>query len=126
MGYSKGEKIEKIRFGGNRRRPGREAQSRTCGDDRHKTVALVNTDKELGGAGINTGTLPSKTLRETALALSGAQSRKLLGLDIALRREATVNDLLRHQQNVKTGFNAMLAQWTESLKIYVFPGTVAC
>ena len=43
----------------------------------HKAVALVNSDKELGGAGINTGTLPSKTLRETALALSGAQSRKL-------------------------------------------------
>src|SRR5271154_5146643 len=79
----------------------------------HKAVALVNSGKELGGAGINTGTLPSKTLRETALALSGAQSRKLLGLDISLRREATVADFLRHEQNVKTGFNAMLAQWTE-------------
>jgi NAD(P) transhydrogenase len=91
----------------------------------HKAVALVNSGRELGGAGINTGTLPSKTLRETALALSGAQSRKLLGLDITLRREATVTDFLRHEQNVKAGFNAMLAQWTESLKIDVFPGTAA-
>jgi NAD(P) transhydrogenase len=88
----------------------------------NKAVALVNPDKDLGGAGVNTGTLPSKTLRETALALSGAQARKLLGVDISLRREATVADFLRHEQNVKAGFNAMLAQWTESLKIDFFPG----
>ena len=89
----------------------------------NKTVALINPDKELGGAGVNTGTLPSKTLRETALALSGARTRNLLGLDISLRREANVADFLRHEQNVKAGFNAMLAQWTESLKIDFFPGT---
>src|SRR5215469_18217043 len=73
-----------------------------------KKVALVNRDKELGGAGINTGTLPSKTLRETALALSGVQSRNLTGLDVTLRREATVGDFLHHEQNVKAGFNATL------------------
>jgi NAD(P) transhydrogenase len=89
----------------------------------NKTVALINPDKELGGAGVNTGTLPSKTLRETALALSGAQARNLLGVDVTLRGEATVADFLRHGQNVKAGFNTMLAQWTESLKIDFFPGT---
>ena len=88
-----------------------------------KTVALINPDKELGGAGVNTGTLPSKTLRETALALSGAQARNLLGVDVSLRREATVADFLRHGQNVKAGFNTMLAQWTESLKIDFYHGT---
>jgi NAD(P) transhydrogenase len=89
----------------------------------NKTVALINPDKELGGAGVNTGTLPSKTLRETALALSGARTRNLLGIDIALRREASVADFLRHEQNVKAGFNTMLTQWTESLKIDFFPST---
>ena len=91
----------------------------------NKAVALVNSDKELGGAGVNTGTLPSKTLRETALALSGARARNLLGVDITLRREASVADFLRHEQNVKAGFNAMLAQWTETLNIEFFPGTAA-
>ena len=33
-----------------------------------KSVALVDSHQEIGGAGINTGTVPSKTLRETALA----------------------------------------------------------
>lgn len=91
----------------------------------NKAVAIINSDKELGGAGINTGTLPSKTLRETALALSGVHARKLIGLDVTLRREATVSDFLRHEQNVKAGFNTTLTQWTESLKIEIFPGKAA-
>ena len=53
-----------------------------------KRVALVEKLGEVGGAGINTGTIPSKTLRETALALSGMRSRKLFGVDLSLRREA--------------------------------------
>jgi NAD(P) transhydrogenase len=93
-----------------------------CAALHHKTVALVNPDKELGGAGINTGTLPSKTLRETALILSGTRARNLLGLDISLRREASVADLLRHEQHVKAGFNALLKQMTESLNIDFFLG----
>jgi len=65
-----------------------------------KRVALVEKLREVGGAGINTGTIPSKTLRETALALSGMRSRKLFGVDLSLRREATVADFMRHQKNV--------------------------
>src|SRR5438874_7378916 len=42
-----------------------------------KRVALVEKLREIGGAGINTGTIPSKTLRETALALSGVRSQTL-------------------------------------------------
>ena len=34
-------------------------------------TVLVEREGRVGGAGINTGTIPSKTLRETALALSG-------------------------------------------------------
>jgi NAD(P) transhydrogenase len=62
-----------------------------------KRVALVEKLREIGGAGINTGTIPSKTLRETALALSGWRSRKLFGVDLSLRREATVADFMRHK-----------------------------
>lgn len=61
-----------------------------------KSVALVDRHHELGGAGANTGTVPSKTLRETAVALSGLRSRDLYGVDLSIRREATVADFLRH------------------------------
>ncbi len=75
-----------------------------------KTVALVDRHHELGGAGANTGTVPSKTLRETAVALSGLRSRDLYGVDLSLRREATVGDFLRHERRVKSGLNAQFAQ----------------
>ena len=65
-----------------------------------KRVALIEKAAELGGAGINTGTIPSKTLRESALALSGWRSRRLFGVDLSLRREATVPDLMYHEQRV--------------------------
>ena len=65
-----------------------------------KRVALVEKLREVGGAGINTGTIPSKTLRETALALSGLRSRKLFGVDLSIRREATIADFMRHQVSV--------------------------
>src|SRR5277367_2482309 len=70
-----------------------------------KSVALVDNHQEIGGAGINTGTVPSKTLRETALALSGLQSRNLYGVDLSLRREVTIRDFLGHEQHVKAVFN---------------------
>ena len=66
-------------------------------------VALVERETDVGGAGINTGTIPSKTLRETALALSGARSRRLHGVDLSLRREASVADFTRHRDNVTAG-----------------------
>jgi NAD(P) transhydrogenase len=67
------------------------------------SVALIERAPEIGGAGINTGTIPSKTLRETALALSGLRSRRLYGVDLSLRREATVTDFMRHSERVASG-----------------------
>ncbi len=65
-----------------------------------KRVAIVELSGALGGAGINTGTIPSKTLRETALVLSGWRSRRLFGVDLSLQREATVGDFMGHQKAV--------------------------
>ena len=65
-----------------------------------KRVALVEKRDVVGGASINTGTIPSKTLRETSLMLSGWRSRKLFGVDLSLRREATVTDFMRHEKSV--------------------------
>src|SRR3954452_17955158 len=87
-----------------------------------KTVALVDRHHELGGAGANTGTVPSKTLRETAVALSGMRSRDLYGVDLSLRREATVGDFLRHERQVKTGLNSLFAQQLETYQAKVYYG----
>src|SRR5258708_18996774 len=60
-----------------------------------KRVALVEKKQNLGGAGINTGTIPSKTLRETALALTGWRSRDLFGVDLSLRRGGALAGVFR-------------------------------
>jgi NAD(P) transhydrogenase len=90
-----------------------------------QTVALVDNHAELGGAGVNTGTVPSKTLRETALALSGMRSRNLYGVDLSLRREATVSDFLRHERNVQHGLNLLLAQRLAGSRADVYHGIAA-
>jgi NAD(P) transhydrogenase len=88
-----------------------------------KGVALVDSHQEIGGAGINTGTVPSKTLRETALALSGLKSRNLYGVDLSLRREVTVADFLGHEEHVKDAFHASFAQRLQVLKTTIYCGT---
>ncbi len=88
-----------------------------------KNVVLVDNHPEIGGAGVNTGTVPSKTLRETALALSGLKSRNLYGVDLSLRREVTVADFLGHEEHVKNAFHASLTQRLKQLNATTYWGT---
>jgi NAD(P) transhydrogenase len=57
-----------------------------------KKVALIEKQKDPGGAGVHTGTLPSKTLKETALFLSGKNDKGLFGVDKNLRRNVSIED----------------------------------
>lgn len=57
-----------------------------------KKVAIVEMHSEPGGAGVHTGTLPSKTLKETALFLSGKNDKGLFGVDKDLRRNVSIED----------------------------------
>ncbi len=59
-----------------------------------KKVAVIEAEGEPGGAAVHTGTLPSKTLRETALYLSGHRTRQLYGVAVELAPDATVRRLI--------------------------------
>jgi NAD(P) transhydrogenase len=65
-----------------------------------KKVALIEEAPQLGGACINTGTLPSKTLRESALYFSGLRQRGLYGIDYSLRDGLTMHDFMHHKDEV--------------------------
>ncbi len=65
-----------------------------------KKVALIERGAHLGGACINTGTVPSKTLRESALYFSGLRQRGLYGIDYSLRDGLTVGDFMHHKDEV--------------------------
>lgn len=58
------------------------------------TVAIVEKEEKYGGAEVVTGTLPSKTLKETALYFSGKYEKGLYGIDRDLRHEASVQDFM--------------------------------
>ena len=66
-----------------------------------KRVALVERAPEPGGAAVHTGTLPSKTLRETALFLSGYRQRELYGLSVTLKEDLAVPKLLSRKDTVR-------------------------
>ncbi len=57
-------------------------------------VAIIEKEKKFGGSCANTGTLPSKTLKETALYISGKYEKGLYGIERDLTREASVEDFL--------------------------------
>jgi NAD(P) transhydrogenase len=66
-----------------------------------KRVACVERADEPGGAAVHTGTLPSKTLRETALFLSGFRQRELYGLSVDLNPDLAVPKLLSRKDAVR-------------------------
>ncbi|HEY6365836.1 MAG TPA: Si-specific NAD(P)(+) transhydrogenase [Candidatus Binatia bacterium] len=65
-----------------------------------KRVALVEREPHLGGAAINTGTISSKTLRETALYFSGLRQRGLYGIDYNIKEGLTVGDFMYRERCV--------------------------
>jgi NAD(P) transhydrogenase len=90
-----------------------------------KRVALVERSPLLGGAVANTGTLPSKTLRETALALSGLRARDLHGVDLSLRRTASVADFMHHEQRVSALEQVRVLEYLSRARVEVVRGRAA-
>jgi NAD(P) transhydrogenase len=59
-----------------------------------KRVCVVEKNPFLGGAAVNTGTIPSKALREAVLHLTGATKRGLFGEQSRVKKRITVDDLI--------------------------------
>ncbi len=66
-----------------------------------KSVAIVEMSAHFGGAAANTGTIPSKTLRETSLILSAFKARRLFGVDLTSGSETNVEQFLHQERKVK-------------------------
>jgi NAD(P) transhydrogenase len=66
-----------------------------------KRVALFEKEAKPGGAAVHTGTLPSKTLRETALFLSGHRQREIYGINVTLDPKLAVPKLLSRKDAVR-------------------------
>jgi NAD(P) transhydrogenase len=65
-----------------------------------KRVCLVERAPKPGGAAVNTGTIPSKTLRETALYFSGLKQRGLYGVEYHVKPDITISDFMYRERAV--------------------------
>src|ERR1700728_2831379 len=76
-----------------------------------KHVALVEMRSVVGGVCINTGTIPSKTMREAVLHLSGYNYRSIYGMNYRVKEKITMADLaFRVQHVIKTEIDVTEAQ----------------
>jgi NAD(P) transhydrogenase len=76
-----------------------------------KRVALVERREVIGGVCINTGTIPSKTIREAVLHLSGYYYQNIYGVNYHVKEKITMADLaFRVQQVIKTEVDVIQAQ----------------
>lgn len=65
-----------------------------------RRVAVVEKRLSVGGVCVNTGTIPSKTLREAVLYLTGFALRDLYGASYRVKSEITIGDLMARTQHV--------------------------
>jgi NAD(P) transhydrogenase len=65
-----------------------------------RRVGLIERPSMLGGVCLNTGTIPSKTLREAVLYLTGLDQREMYGQSYRLKDEITIGDLTARTQHV--------------------------
>src|SRR5438270_4106698 len=76
-----------------------------------KHVAIVEKAETVGGACINTGTIPSKTMREAVLHLSGYNYQNIYGVNYRVKEKISMADLaLRVQHVIKTEIDVTVAQ----------------
>jgi len=61
----------------------------------NKKVAIIERGQEIGGVAVHTGTIPSKTLREAVMYLSGYDQRGLYGKSYRLKQDVTMDDLMQ-------------------------------
>ena len=82
-------------------------QGAKCG----RSVAVVEQREIVGGACVNTGTIPSKTIREAVLHLSGYQYQGIYGINYHVKEKISIADLgFRVNQVIKTEVDVTQAQ----------------
>src|SRR3954468_2671232 len=88
-----------------------------------KTAMIEKAAPRLGGACTNTGTLPSKTLRESALALTGMTSRGLEAAGLARPKPFHASTLMHRERIVVGEERERIARNMDRHKVDLFPGS---
>lgn len=90
-----------------------------------KKVGIIERKMVLGGVCINTGTIPSKSLREAVLYLSGFRQRSIYGGTYRLKKTITIEDLaFRANHVIKNEIQIVQDQMARN-RIDMFFGTAS-
>jgi len=87
-----------------------------------KRVAIIEKQRSYGGAGVNTGTLPSKTLKESALYYSGKYDKGIYGHDRVIDGKTTIQDFLYRKNHVTEALDQEVKNNLDRHKVDVFIG----
>src|SRR5215470_12592046 len=90
-----------------------------------RRVALVERPDMIGGVCLNTGTIPSKTLREAILYLTGVDQREIYGQSYRVKDEITIADLTARTRHVVTRENDVVRSQLTRNRVAIIPGTAS-
>jgi NAD(P) transhydrogenase len=90
-----------------------------------KRVALIEKAPQLGGTSLNTGTLPSKTLKDTIEYLQGLGRRGLPQLGAELTKRLTLPDLMARKDQVIATEVGVVGHQLQRNKIEILQGTAS-
>ncbi|MFD5269625.1 Si-specific NAD(P)(+) transhydrogenase [Streptomyces sp. NPDC058335] len=88
-----------------------------------RRVAVVDRPDMLGGVSLHTGTIPSKTLREAVLYLTGLTQRDLYGQSYRLKEDITVADLTARTQHVVSRETDVIRSQLSRNHVALYSGT---
>src|SRR5260370_22300822 len=88
-----------------------------------RRVAIVERPDMLGGVCLNTGTIPSKTLREAVLYLTGLDQREMYGQSYRLKDEITIGDLTARTHHVVSRENDGVRSQLSHSRVTILNGT---
>ncbi|MFD4576297.1 Si-specific NAD(P)(+) transhydrogenase [Streptomyces sp. NPDC058417] len=88
-----------------------------------RRVAVVDRPDMLGGVSLHTGTIPSKTLREAVLYLTGLTQRDLYGQSYRLKEDITVADLTARTEHVVGRETDVIRSQLSRNHVALFSGT---
>jgi NAD(P) transhydrogenase len=89
-----------------------------------KKVAVVEKE-QVGGASVNTGTLPSKTLKDAIYYLHGAKLRAFTNVSVSLKKSFTLNDLMARKDHVIKNELAIITNQLERNDVEIVHGTAS-
>ena len=90
-----------------------------------RRVAVVERPDMLGGVCLNTGTIPSKTMREAVLYLTGLDQREMYGQSYRVKDEITIADLAARTRHVVGRENDVVRSQLTRNRVTVLTGTAS-